>query len=77
VTPDGMLYAYIVGRGLLYVSETKFSDWRKVGPELDDDVILHLAINPTQRARFYAATARGRLLTSDDSGANWKSFGMN
>ena len=77
VTPDGVLYAYIVGRGLFYVSEAKFSDWRKAGPELDDDAILHLAIDFAKPARLFAATARGRLLTSDDSGAIWKPFGMN
>lgn len=74
-TPDGTLIVYLLGEGLLEAAETDPSGWRLVGPELADDVILHLAVDPADPDRRYAATWQSRLLVSDDGGAGWRNFG--
>lgn len=75
VTPNGLLVAYLMGIGLLEADEADLPDWQQVGPEITDDVILHLAVDPTDPDRRYAATWQHRLLGSDDGGASWRDFG--
>ena len=75
VTPDGLLVTYLIGIGLLEADEADLPDWQQAGPELTDDVILHLAVDLTDPDRRYAATWQGRLLGSADGGVSWHDFG--
>lgn len=76
VTSDGLLVTYLIGIGLLEADEADLPDWQQAGPELANDVILHLAVDPTNPDRRYAATWQGRLLGSADGGAGWRDFGV-
>ena len=37
--------------------------------------LLHLAVDPTNPNRFFAATGKGRVLTSTDRRRSWNTFG--
>ena len=74
VTPDGTLYAFVIGRGLVRSAEdpVNFTD---LGADFGGGFLLHLAVDPTDPNRLFAATGKGRLLVSTDQGRSWKSFG--
>lgn len=73
---DGTLYAYMLGTGLLRAGEAPSLQWEQIGPEIGgEDVILHITVDPDDRAHIFAATWRGRLLASEDEGASWREFG--
>ncbi|HZH28472.1 MAG TPA: hypothetical protein VEY95_14965 [Azospirillaceae bacterium] len=74
VAPDGTLYAFVVGRGLVRSMEgaTTFAE---VGGGLGGNVLLHLAVDPTNPNRLFASTSRSQVLTSTDQGRTWTAFG--
>lgn len=70
VTPDGTVYAFMIGNGLLRTSEPNLA-WQTVSEAFGDDYVLHLAADPRNAGRLYAATYRGKVLTSADAGKTW------
>ncbi len=74
VTRDGTLYAFVVGRGLVRSGEDplKFDD---LGQDFGGGVLMHLAVDPNDPNRLFAATGRGRVLMSIDQGRTWNTFG--
>jgi hypothetical protein len=74
VTPGGVLYAFVVGRGLVRSVEEPLS-FTTLGTDFGGGFLQHLAVDPTNTTRLFAATGRGRLLTSADEGQTWASFG--
>jgi len=74
VTPDSIIYTFLVGRGLLRSPEEplKFTD---LGNDFGAGFLLHFAIDPRDPNRLFAATSRGRVLMSNDQGRTWNSFG--
>lgn len=74
VTPDGVLYAFVVGRGLVRAEEPPLN-LRTVGDGFGQDYILHLAADPADPNRLFAVTGNGRILASTDQGKNWAAFG--
>ena len=74
VTPDGTLYAFIIGRGLVRSREDplKFVD---LGQDFGGGYLLHLAADPSNPNRLFAATGKGRVLISSDQGRSWSTFG--
>ncbi|MBD2746045.1 exo-alpha-sialidase [Microvirga sp. BT688] len=74
VTPDGSLYAYVVGRGLLR-SDAESLAFATISDDFGGGVPLHLTGDPANPARLFVATARGRVLTSTDRGQTWSELG--
>lgn len=74
IAPDGTLYAFSLGRGLVSSAEDPL-DFETVGGDWGDRFLLHLAVDPNDRARLFGATQEGVILASDDGGKTWKTFG--
>ncbi len=55
VAADGMLYAYLVGSGLIRTAEPPLN-WRRVATDFGDGYVLHLAVDPTDSSRIYVVT---------------------
>jgi photosystem II stability/assembly factor-like uncharacterized protein len=73
VTPDGTLYAYVVGRGLVHIRKGSLQ-FETIGNDIGGGFLIHLAADLTTPNRLFAATGRGQILSSTDQGRNWKAF---
>ncbi len=73
VTPNGKLYAFIYGVGLIVADEPKFN-WKVVSTDFQDRYLLYLAVDPANPARLYAAVDAGSVMTSGDGGKTWTTF---
>ena len=73
VTPDGRLYAFVLGRGLLSSAEDPL-DTQTVSGEWGEQFLLHLAVDPDNPARLFGATQEGAILASEDGGKSWQTF---
>ena len=76
VTPDGSVYAFVLDRGLVRGTEASL-EFETLTNDLGGGFLIHLAVDPTNPGRLFAATQRGRVLASTDQGRTWKSFGSN
>lgn len=74
VAPNGRLYAFVLGRGLLSSAEHPL-DLQTVSGEWGDQFLLHLAFDPNDPARLFGATQEGVIVASGDGGQTWKTFG--
>jgi photosystem II stability/assembly factor-like uncharacterized protein len=74
VAPDGRLFAFILGQGLLSSAEEPFA-LKPASQAWEDRIVLHLAIDPADPQRLFAATHDGELLASGDGGRSWAPFG--
>ena len=74
VAPDGRLYAFMLGRGLLASAEDSL-EFETVSGEWGNVFLLHLAIDPEDPRRLFGATQAGVVLASTDGGRTWKPFG--
>jgi photosystem II stability/assembly factor-like uncharacterized protein len=72
--PDGRLYAFVLGRGLLSSAEDPL-DFQTVSGDWADRFLLHLATDPNDSDRLFGATQEGTILASSDGGKSWKTFG--
>jgi photosystem II stability/assembly factor-like uncharacterized protein len=76
VTPDGAVYAFLVGTGLIGTAEPKLS-WHTVSKDgFGDDYALHFAVDPMNRGKLYATSfdpqsQKQAVLASDDAGKTW------
>jgi photosystem II stability/assembly factor-like uncharacterized protein len=73
VTPDGAVYAFVVGSGLIKAMEPKLS-WQTISEDgFGGDYVLHLAVDPTSHGKLYAISfdpqsRHQTVLASDDAG---------
>lgn len=74
VTPDGSLYAFILGRGLVRSAEADL-DFKTESDSWGDRILLHLAVDPTDKDRMFAASHKSEILVSTDGGKTWAEFG--
>ena len=74
IVPDGMLYAFVVGRGLLRSAEDPL-EFETLSSGFADGYLLHLAVDPANPDRLFAATGEGKVLSSADGGETWTAFG--
>lgn len=72
--PSGEIYAFVMGAGLIEAQSATSLNWTSVGPSLGEQVLLHLAIDPTDPNRMFAVTQESRVLTSTDGGQSWKAL---
>ena len=68
--PDGSLYAFVLGRGLVRTAEPALT-FETVSADFGDVFLLHLAGDPADPARLFAATGEGQILASADRGRTW------
>jgi photosystem II stability/assembly factor-like uncharacterized protein len=71
-TPDGV-FAFVYGKGLMRATEGAFS-WTTLSADWGDDYLLHLAVDPSESERLYAATRHSQVLRSSDGGKTWSAF---
>jgi len=74
VMPDGELYAFVLGQGLVRSNEDPI-EFQTVSSDWGEQYVLHLAADPTNPDRMFAATQDANLLASSDRGATWTLFG--
>jgi photosystem II stability/assembly factor-like uncharacterized protein len=74
VAPDGSLYAFVLGQGLLRAPDEQ-SDLTPVGGDWVEPYLFHLAVDPSDANHMFAATAAGRIVESIDGGRSWAAFG--
>ena len=76
VTPDGAVYAFVVGTGLIQTTEPQLS-WRTVSKDgFGGDYALHFAVDPRSHSKLYAITFdpqshKQTVLASADAGKTW------
>ena len=74
VTSEGTLFAFILGRGLIRSAEAPL-DFATVNSDWGSRILLHLAIDPTDPERLFAATEASQVLMSTDGGQSWRPMG--
>jgi photosystem II stability/assembly factor-like uncharacterized protein len=74
VTPNGAVYAFVIGVGLLRASDPGVG-WSTLNNDFGDGYLLHLAADPANADRLYAVTDRGEVRASRDGGKTWQAFG--
>ena len=72
--PDGRLYAFLLGRGLLSSEEDPL-DFQTVSGNWGEPFLLHFAVDPKDQARLFGASQEGEILASVDRGKTWTAFG--
>jgi photosystem II stability/assembly factor-like uncharacterized protein len=71
VTPDGSLYAFVLGRGLVRSAEPPVA-FETVSSAFGDAYLLHFAGDPADPGRLFGATGEGQVLASTDRGRTWE-----
>lgn len=74
MTPGGIIYAFVVGRGLVTSTEGS-ADFKTLSNDFGGGVLIHLTSDAKNPDRLFAATGRGRVLSSTDKGRTWNTFG--
>ncbi|MGQ7794052.1 WD40/YVTN/BNR-like repeat-containing protein [Faunimonas sp. B44] len=70
VTSDGTIYAFLFGQGLLRASEPAAS-FATISDGFGESYLLHLAVDPGDPNRLFAASSDGEILHSIDQGRTW------
>jgi photosystem II stability/assembly factor-like uncharacterized protein len=73
IAPDGTLYAFAVGRGLVRSAEDPL-EFKTLSSGFGDGYLLHLAADPANPDRLFGATGEGKVLSSADGGESWTPF---
>jgi photosystem II stability/assembly factor-like uncharacterized protein len=80
VAPDGAVYAFLVGAGLIRATEPKLS-WQSVSEHgFGQAYVLRLAVDPASPNKLYAITINPQVktqavLASTDAGKTWAPLG--
>ena len=75
VGPDGSLFAFVLGQGLMKTGEAKPDAWQTLSNGFGNAIPLHLAVNPANFNDLALTTQENAVLESIDGGANWTPFG--
>jgi len=73
VTEKGVLYAYILGKGLMRTTESTL-DWELVNNEFGSQVLLQMVTTPDDPNQLMVLSNFGRVLVSQDGGKSWHRF---
>jgi photosystem II stability/assembly factor-like uncharacterized protein len=68
--PDGALLAFVLDGGLQRAVEPDLA-WETVSTDTGGRILLHLAVDPHDPSRLFAASQHGEILASRDGGATW------
>lgn len=72
-TADGLLYAFVVSKGLLRAGE-RLDDWAPLNNEFGSQVLTRMVVHPENGDQLYALNQFNRVLSSVDGGKSWHSF---
>jgi len=72
-TANNMLYAFIVGKGLVRTPESATA-WQPLYNQFGSQLLLDMAVVPGKPERLFALNQFGRPLTSMDNGESWHRF---
>ena len=75
VGPDGSLFAFVLGRGLMKASESEPDEWVLLSNGFADAIPLHIAIDPATPSHLALTTQESAVLESIDGGVTWAPFG--
>lgn len=70
----GRLFLFVGGKGLYRGVESDLAQWTLLDDRFGDRAILHLAIDPGDANRMFAATQASEILRSEDGGRSWAPF---
>jgi photosystem II stability/assembly factor-like uncharacterized protein len=70
VTADGVLYAFVLGQGLVRAAEADMN-FETTAADWGDKILLHMAVDPTDSNRMFIASHQGDIFASTDGGTNW------
>jgi photosystem II stability/assembly factor-like uncharacterized protein len=73
--PNGSLYAFVLGQGLMKAQEDKPKEWTVLSNEFGNAFPLHIAIDPADDKHLALTTQNNDVLESHDGGAIWAPFG--
>jgi hypothetical protein len=73
--PDNVLYVFVLGRGLLKLSEKNPGQWTTLSNSFGDAIPLHFAIDEKDSSHLALTTQNNEVLESRDAGATWRLFG--
>lgn len=79
VTPDGTVYAFMIGQGLVRATEKNLA-WHVVSGGFKDEFLLHFAVDPRDPKRLYAVKSNPKtrtqgVIASRDGGEQWTPVG--
>jgi len=72
-TPEGRLYVFVYGTGLLTATETDLT-WKTISSRFQDRALMSFAIDPKDPNRLFSVTDTGTVMASKDGGKRWSSF---
>ncbi|BAO44381.1 c-type cytochrome [Thiolapillus brandeum] len=70
-TPDGAIYAFMAGKGLLRIQGEERM-WTPISNKLGAQVLTHLSGSATNPGQLAGLNQFGRIIVSNDGGANWQ-----
>lgn len=70
VTPQGTIFAFVVGKGLVRATESAL-DWTTLHKDFGRYVVRHIAVDPTAVNRLFAVTDNSEVIASEDGGLTW------
>jgi photosystem II stability/assembly factor-like uncharacterized protein len=73
VDGEGGLYAFVPGHGLVRAEEGT-ADFSTLAQGWGDHVVLHMAFDPDDPSRIFAASHHSAIFASEDGGRNWSTF---
>jgi photosystem II stability/assembly factor-like uncharacterized protein len=71
VASDGTVNAFVVESGLI-TSPAAALEWSTVNADFGQRVLLHMAVDRSDRDRMFAVADDGRILASSDGGKGWQ-----
>jgi photosystem II stability/assembly factor-like uncharacterized protein len=71
----GVIYAYVLGRGLVKADEKNLDQWTEVSNSFGESVPLHFAVDHQDRQHLALTTHKSEILESKDGGTTWHLFG--
>ena len=74
IDANARMFAFVLGSGLMRSTEGS-PKWETLSDDFGDRFLLHLATDPADPDRLYAATSTSEVLTSADGGKSWRAFG--
>lgn len=73
VNGDGGLHAFVPGHGLVRADEEAL-DFATLAQGWEDHIVLHMAFDPDDSSRIFAASHQSTVFVSEDGGRNWSTF---
>jgi photosystem II stability/assembly factor-like uncharacterized protein len=73
--PGNVLYAFVLGRGLVKAMEDNPKEWTSLSNDLGDAIPLHLASDEKDSKHLALTTQKNDVLESHDGGKTWRPFG--